>query len=164
MSNVNKNSIASVISDFADNIEKNILEPNEALSSSPASFVGSLASTLGKISAYTYYSTLMAKREIQPSTAILMKSLLQHLKSDELSGIYATPASLGFILSYPEEQLIKAAKYVSNGKYKLTFNKDTTFFVGDKPTFKLDYNVDIYISRYEINGEVNTSIYAQYNK
>lgn len=163
MSNLNKNSIASVISDFADNIEKNILEPNEALSASPASFVGSLSSTLGKISAYTYYNAMMSKREIQPSTAIMMKSLLRHLKSDELSHIYATPSSLGFILSYPEEQLIKSAKLDSSGKYKLTLNKDTTFYVGDKPTFKLDYNVDIYISKYTIDGKVNTSIYAQYD-
>lgn len=163
MSNLNKNSIASVISDFADNIEKNVLDSKEALSTSPASFIGSLSSTLGKISAYTYYNSLMSKREIQPSTAIMMKSLLRHLKSEELSSIYATPANLGFILSYPEEQLIKAAKFDSSGKYKLTLNKDTTFYVGDKPTFKLDYNVDIYISKYSIDGKVNTSIYAQYD-
>lgn len=163
MSNVNKNSIAAVISDFADNIEKHVLDPSEELSSSPASFVGTLASTLGKISAYTYYSTLMAKREVQPSTAILLKSLLRHLKSDELDSIYASPASLGFILSYPETELIKAAKPTDDGKYKLTLNKGTIFYVGDKPTFTLDYNVDIFITKYELNGELNTSIYAKYN-
>lgn len=106
MSNINKNSVASVITDFASNLKQCVINPNEAFATSPASFVGSLSSSLAKIAAYTYYNSLMAKNEIQPSTAILMKSLLRHLKSDDLSGIYATPAEMGFILSYPEEELV----------------------------------------------------------
>ena len=163
MSNINKNSVASVITDFASNLKQGVINPNEAFATSPASFVGSLSSSLAKIAAYTYYNSLMAKNEIQPSTAILMKSLLRHLKSDDLSGIYATPAEMGFILSYPEEELVKAAVPTSDGKLKLTLNKGTVFYVGDKPTFTLDYNVDIVISKYTLNGKTNTSIYAKYN-
>lgn len=163
MSNINKTSLSAVISDFVDNINENILNGDETLNSSPASFTGTIASTLGKISAYSFYNMLMAKRELMPSTAILMKSLLNHLQSDQLAGIYATPSKLGFILSYSEDAIISAAVPQSDGTFKLTLNKGTEFYVGNKPTFTLDYNIDIIVTKYNLNGKLNTSIYAKYN-
>lgn len=161
--NINKTSIAATISGFVDDLEDHILNSNEAITETPSSFIGLLSGTLGKINAYTYYNMLMSKREIQPSTAILLKSLLRHLKSDDLADIYATPATLTFVVSYNEADIIKAAVATGNGDYKLTLNKGTVFNVGDKPTFTLDYNIDIYVSKYTIGGEERTSIYAKYN-
>lgn len=162
MSNINKTSFAATISEFVDNVEKNVLKPKETLSSKPASFIGTFSSTLGKISAYSFYQMLMSKREITPSTAIMSKSLLRHLKSDELNSIYASPSEAVFIISYPEDELIKSAIATGKGDYKLTINKDAVFYIGNL-TFLLDYNINIFISKYKNGNETRNSIYATFD-
>jgi hypothetical protein len=159
----NKNSIASTISSFTESLEQWVLEPNEALNKTPSGFINILSSTLGKLNAYSYLDMLMSKAEINQSTAIRMKSLLQHLRSDMISSIYGTPSSITFILSYPEEELIKKAVPVSFGASKLTLNRNAKISIPEKPEFTFDYDIDIFVNRYDINNETKYSIYAVHN-
>jgi hypothetical protein len=159
----NKNSIAATISSFTESLEKWVLEPSEALTTTPAGFVNILASTLGKLNAYSFFDMLMSKAEINQSTAIRMKSLLRHLKGDDLNTIYGTPSSITFILSYPEDELIKKAIPVSYSASKLTLNRNAKIIIPEKPNFTFDYDIDIFINRYNTNNTVKYSLYAMYD-
>lgn len=161
---INKTSAQSSVSEFLDNLEAWVLKPDEKLNETPASFTSLFASSLGKISAYSNFSMLMAKREITPSTAIMTKSLLRQLKSEDLNGIYGTPASTQIAVSYPLQDLINQAVVMDNGLLRLTLNKNTQFVIGNYPSFTLDYNINIYISQYkDSSGNVKYSPYAMYN-
>lgn len=160
---INKHSIAYTVSNFLDNLENWVLNPNEQLNSVPTSFVNLEASTLAKISAYSYYNMLMSKRELTPSTAILMKSLLRQLPSDKISDIYGTCSDLQIVVSYPEKDIMSAAIPDGTGKYKLTLNKGTKFKISNYPPFTLDFNIDIYLTKYYSSSGVTSSIYAMYN-
>jgi hypothetical protein len=159
----NKNSIASTISSFTEALENWVLNPNEALNKAPSGFVNILASMLGKLNAYSYFDMIMSKTEINQSTAIRMKSLLQHLRSDMLSSIYGTPSSITFILSYPEEDLIKRAVHVTSGVSKLTLNRNATVTIPEKPKFTFTNDIDIFVNKYNTNNETKYSLYAMYN-
>ena len=160
---INKTSAQSAVTEFIDNLEEWILSPDEKINEAPSSFTSLLASTLGKISAYSNFNMLMAKREITPSTAVLAKSLLNQLKSDDLEGIYGTPAQIQIVVSYPLQEIINRSVQVDSGKYKLTLNKNTSFVFGENPSFTLDYNIDIYTTKYTKNGETKYSVYAIYD-
>ena len=96
---INKTSAQSAINEFLDNLEDWVLRPDEKINEAPTSFTNLYASTLGKISAYSNFSMLMAKREITPSTAVQAKSLLRQLKSDDIKGIYGSPSSMQLVIS-----------------------------------------------------------------
>nr|MCR5607604.1 hypothetical protein [Lachnospiraceae bacterium] len=126
--NINKNSIASTITGFIQDLDEYVLQSDERINDTPTSFISLLTSTLAKIGAYSYYNNLMSKRECQPSTAILHKSLMRHLKSDQINEIYGTPSNFSIMLAYPEQDIINLA--VADGdKYRLTLNKNTQFFI-----------------------------------
>lgn len=160
---INKTSAQSAVTEFIDNLESWVLSPDEKINEAPSSFTSLLSSTLGKISAYSNFNMLMAKREITPSTAVLAKSLLSQLKSEDLNGIYGTPAHIQVTLSYPLQEIINRSVQVSTNKYKLTLNKNTSFVFGNNPPFTLDYNIDIYTTSYTKNGETKYSTYAIYD-
>lgn len=160
---INKTSAQSAVTEFIDNLEEWVLSPDEKINEAPSSFTALLASTLGKISAYSNFNMLMAKREITPSTAVLAKSLLNQLKSEDLEGIYGTPAQIQLIVSYPLQEIINRSVKISADKYKLTLNKNTSFVFGENPSFTLDYNIDIYTTKYTKNGETKYSTYAIYD-
>ena len=160
--NINKNSIASTIDGFIQDLEDYVLQSDEKVNDTPTSFVSLLTSTLAKIGAYSYYNNLMSKRECQPSTAILHKSLMRHLKSDQINEIYGNPSNFSIMIAYPEQDIINLA--VADGdKYRLTLNKDTQFFIDSFPGFTLDYNVNIWVTKYKYRGEDKYSIYATYD-
>jgi hypothetical protein len=159
----NKNSLYSVIDEYTKSLEKWVLEPGEALSNKPSGFVNMTSSTLGKLNSYSIHEMLMSKNEINPSTAIRMKSLVRHLKSDAINDIYGTPSMITFILSYPEDLLIKRAVAVSYDKSKLTINKNLFLSVPNKPQFTIDNDIDIFVNKYNSNNETKYSIYAMYN-
>lgn len=164
--NINKNSIQSAIINFTSDLEKWVLNPEDKLNDEPTSFVSLLSSTLGKLSGYSFFNMMMSKRELNPNTAIMTKSLLRQLRSDYLKGIYGTPASLSVVMAYPEDDLI--AKALPTGipnQSKLTLGKNTIFGVGTNPPFTIDYNIDIYIQKYVSanGGKPRYSIFARYN-
>jgi hypothetical protein len=159
----NKNSFIATVAEFTQSLEGWVLDPNEELNKKPSGFINLLSSTLGKLNAYSYFSMLMSKNEVNASTAIRMKSLLRHLRSDTLSQIYGTPSTITFILSYPESLLIKNAVYVGNGISKLTLNRNTKVIILDKPPFTFDYNINIIINKYVRNNETTYSLYAVYD-
>jgi len=161
---INKTSAQSAINEFLDNLEDWVLRPDEKINEAPTSFTNLYASTLGKISAYSNFSMLMAKREITPSTAVQAKSLLRQLKSDDIKGIYGSPSSMQLVISYPQQDIINQSVLQPDGKYKLTLNKNTQFIIGDNPPMTLDYNIDIYTTPYtNRDGSKSYSIYAMYN-
>lgn len=160
---INKTSIQSSALEFINNLEEWVLKPDEKLNEAPSSFNKLFASTLGKISAFSNFSMLMAKRELTPSTAIMAKSLLRHLKSEDLNSIYGTPSTTQIVVSYPINDIIQRSVLQSDGKYKLTLNKNTVFLIGNNPTFTLKYNIDIYTTKYTKNNKVTYSTYAMYN-
>ena len=163
--NINKSSISATINSFATDLEKWVLNPEEKLNEEPSSFISLVSSTLGKTSAYSFFNMMMSKRELNPSTAVLTKSLLRQLRSDDLNGIYGTPSSIPIVISYPQDILIKKAISTGvNNQSKLTLNKNTLFNIGSYPLFTLDYNIDIIITKYHsANSEPRYSIYAKYN-
>lgn len=160
---INKTSIAATAQMYLDHLSDWVLKPGEKINETPTSFVSLTASELGKTSAYGFFQMLMAKREINPSTAILHKSLMRQIKSDDLESIYGAPASATYMLSFPEKLIIDNALPVGNGKYKLTLNKNTVFNLANFPPFTLDFNIDIWVTKYTSNGQLRTSIYATYN-
>lgn len=161
---INKTSAQTAVTEFLDNLEDWVVNSDEKINESPSSFTSLFASTLGKISAYSFFNMLMAKREIAPSTAILAKSLLRQLKSDQINGIYGTPSSIQMIISYPIDDIIDKSVLVGNGKYKLTLNKNTTFAIGSNSIpFTLPFNIDIFTTKYTNNNESEYSTYAMYN-
>lgn len=161
---INKTSAQSAVTEFLDNLEDWVLKPDEKINEAPTSFTNLLASTLGKISAYSNFSMLMAKREITPSTAILAKSLLRQLKSEDLNGIYGTPSSMQIVISYPIQEIINQSVRQSDGKFKLTLNKNTKFIIGEDHIFTLDYNIDIFTTEYtNADKSKSYSIYAMYD-
>jgi hypothetical protein len=159
----NKNSLSAVISSFTESLEKWVLDPNEALADKPSNFVNTISSTLGKLNVYGYYDMLASKNELNQSTAIKMKSLLRHLRSDMLKDIYGKPASIIFILSFPEKLLIKNAVPYSYGISKLTINKNSKIIIPNRPQFTIDNNIDIFVNKYDNNNEIKYSIYAMYD-
>jgi hypothetical protein len=159
----NKNSLSATITDFTDTLSSWVLDPAEALSSKPSSFVNTVSSTIGKINAYSYFNMLMSIAEVNPSTAIRMKSILRHLKSDMINGIYGVPSTMTFILSYPEETLIRYAVPVSYGVSKLTLNRGAQVIIPGKPNFTFDYDIDIYVNKFDYNNQTRYSLYAMYN-
>jgi hypothetical protein len=160
---INKNSLAAVISSFTESVEKWVISPDEALATKPSNFINMLSSTLGKLNAYGYYDMLASKNEVNQSTAIRMKSLLRHLRSDMINDIYGTPASIVFILSFPEKLLIKHAAPYSYGISKLTLNKNAKILIPNKPQFTLDNNINIFVNKYDANNETKYSIYATFD-
>lgn len=161
---INKTSAQSAVTEFLDNLEDWVLKPEEKINEAPSSFTNLVASTLGKISAYSNFSMLMAKREITPSTAILSKSLLRQLKSEDLNGIYGSPSSMQIVISYPLQDIINQSVKLSDGKLKLTLNKNTQFVIGNDHTFTLDFNIDIFTTVYTgSDGFKNYSTYAMYD-
>lgn len=161
---INRTSAQAAVSEFLDNLEDWVLKPEEKINEAPTGFINTFASTLGKISAYSNFSMLMAKREATPSTAIMSKSLLRQLKSEDLKGIYGSPSSIQIVISYPIQEIINQSVKTENGQYKLTLNKNTQFVIGNNPAFTLDYNIDIYTSVYTNSaGEKKYSTYAMYN-
>ena len=163
MADINNTSIASTVNQFVSDLEKYVLDSKEALNTAPSSFVGLLSSTLAKTSAYSYFNMLMSKREITPSTAILMKSLMRQLTSDKLNDIYGSPSDITLVISYPERDIIDAAIADGSGKFKLTLNKGAKFTFSGYPTFTLDYNINIFVTRYYNSSTTSNSIYAMYD-
>ena len=163
MSDINKTSIASTVSQFVDDLEKWVIDPKEAVNVAPSSFIGLMSSTLAKTSAYSYFNILMSKREITPSTAILMKSLMRQLTSDKINDIYGSPSDITLVISYPERDIIDAAIADGTGKFKLTLNKGAKFSFAGYPTFTLDFNINIFVTRYYNSSVSSSSIYAMYD-
>lgn len=160
---INKTSIQSSALEFINNLEEWVLKPDEKLNEAPSSFNKLLASTLGKISAFSNFSMLMAKRELTPSTAILAKSLLRNLKSEDLASIYGTSSNTQIVVSYPIDDIIQRSVIQSDGKYKLTLNKNTVFLIGNNPPFTLDYDINIFTTKYNNEGKISYSTYAMYD-
>lgn len=160
---INKTSISYTASSFIDKLKKYVINPNEAINEEPSSYVSLFTSTLAKTSAYSYFNMLMSKRELTPSTAILMKSLMRQLPSDSINSIYGKPSSLDIVISYPESDIINNAVYQGNNKYKLTLNKGAIFNISNYPQFTFDFNIDIFVTKYMNNGKSDYSIYAMYD-
>lgn len=161
---INKTSAQAAVTEFLDNLEDWVLNPDEKINEAPTSFTNLVASTYGKISAYSNFSMLMAKREITPSTAILAKSLLRQLKTEDLNGIYGSPSSMQIVISYPLQDIITQSVKQSDGRFKLTLNKNTQIAIGTDHVFTLDYNIDIYTTEYtNTDGSKSYSTFAMYD-
>ena len=156
-------STSGVIREFGKLLEKAVMTPEEQLYSSPASFVNLHMSTLGKLSAYSFYEGQIQKREINPSTAVQMRSLLRHLDDDEIGLIYGKPASMMFVLAFSESDIIKMAVRTQEGISKLVLNKDLTANILDYPQFTLDHNIEMFVTRYSSGGVMYDSVYAKFD-
>lgn len=156
-------STAGVISEFTSLLEKHIFSPEEAIYQSPASFINLHMATLGKLSAYSWYESQMQKKEVNPSTALQLKSLIRHLDDEEIMKIYGKPATMTFILAFPEAEIIRMAVKLPNGSQKLTINKNLTATILDFPPFTLDHNIDMFVTRYHSGDDTYESVYAKFD-
>ena len=94
----------------ATQIENRILLNDEVLNDNPASFVNIFLENFGRLGSQSFYEQMMYKNEMLPSTAIKLRSIINKLRDEDISSIYAYPAHMTFVLGYNYERLIELAK------------------------------------------------------
>lgn len=153
-------SSSAVVKNFRNMLEESLLNPDEELIHEPAGAINILMSQIGERSATAFFEQLMYKNEIQPSTAIKMRSLLRHLNSDELMNVFGNPSSMTFVVGFDEKDLIDAAVITEHGDKRLRLNRDLKMNVADFPKFTLDYDINIIVST--VNND-HKNIYAVFD-
>ena len=88
---------------FRAQLENRLLKDEENLNPSPASFTNILLENAGRLSGQAFYEQQMYKNEMNTSTAILLRSLMNKISADDLAGIYANPAMISFVLKVADK-------------------------------------------------------------
>lgn len=143
---------------FKAQIENRILKDDEELNPSPASFTNIFMEDAGRLGAQSFYEQQMYKNEMNLSTAILLRSLMNKISADDLAGIYANPASMSFVLGFNYDELV--AKAVKTSDNTLILNKESEFAVDGQETFRLDHNIKIRVTN---PGSKNENVYAMFD-
>jgi hypothetical protein len=151
-----------VIQRMSDILRKNILPENSEFTGNPANALNLFLEEFGRREAQMFFEQQMLKNETLPSTAILLKSLLNKMNDNMLTDIFAYPSSIPIVIGFRKDLIIKHAipQQNMNNIRKLVLNKDTKFYIDGQQTFILDHNVEIVITNY---GKLNQNIYAKYD-
>lgn len=136
-------------------LENRLLKTGETLNESPASFTNIMLENQGRILGLNFYEQMMYKNEMNPSTAIKLRSLYNKMNSEIATEIFGYPASITFVLGYEYDKLVNLAKQCPNNT--LTLNKESTFNLEDQELFVLDHNIDIVVTNPDSKNE---NIYA----
>lgn len=135
-------------------IKSKLLLENEEMNKNPASFMNIFLENFGRISSQSFYEQMMYKNELNPSTAIKLRSLMNKMNDNMIASMYSTPSEMTFVLGYEYDKIIE---YSKSSNYKLTVNKNCVFQVEGQEQFTLDHNINIIVSN---PGEKNENIYA----
>lgn len=144
----------------------------EELDEKPSGFFNTFLALTAQHASTSFYEQQMYLNETNPSTAILKKSLMSGLQNDEISNIYATPASARFAFCVDKQKVVDAidklsSSYSDTDRY-LLLNKDTVFTIDSYPSFTLQRNVKIMykdIKYVDENGDTRyrKNVYALYD-
>lgn len=176
MNYVNINNIKSaeaICSAWSNIFESTCLDTTgEVFDKKPTGFVQTFLTLTSQSAATAFYEQQMYLNEVNPSTAILKKSLISGLSNTEIAGIYAKPSSARFAFCMKKNQIVNAIDSLSSSFLPtdtyLILNKDTIFNIDGYPSFTLKRNVKIMYKtiRYTDNEGIRrerTNVYALYD-
>jgi len=158
----NHNSAMAFTAAWANMFKKYGLNEAEELSDDPGNSFNVFLHLTTQGAAKMMYEQAARINETNESTAILPKSLLNKLTSEELLGIFGTPASTTIAFCLKKDDIIKYSVYDEDtpGLRKLIINKGMTAVFESHPAFTLPYDVVINIK--QIN-DGNLNIFAIYD-
>ena len=168
------NSAMGLTADWSKLFSLYALEDYESITDNPANSFNVFTHLTAQGAAKMMYEQQARINETNISTAILPKSLLNKLNSEELSGIFGTPAYTTVAFCIKKEDIINYSIYDSDDdSYKMVINKNLKATFESHPAFTLPYNVNIVCKHNTVNdinsdtGENITSIeyniYAYYD-
>lgn len=139
------NSAMALTANWANVFRKYALEEYEDLTDDPASGFNIFTHLTAQGAAKMMYEQEARIAETNESTAILPKSLLHKLTSEELLGVFGTPASTTIAFCIKKSEIIDYSVLVdeSTGLRRLVVNKDMKITFESHPEFTLPYDVEI---------------------
>ena len=168
------NSAMALTAAWANTFKKYALEDYEELSDDPASSFNIFTHLTAQGAAKMIYEQEARIAETNVSTAILPKSLMNRLNSDELKGIFGNPASTTIAFCIKKEDILNNAviEDENTGLRRLVINKNMLINFESYPEFTLPYDIivnvkPIRISSIDDNGNkiysTENNIYAYYD-
>lgn len=158
----NHNSAMAFTAAWAKMFKKYGLNETEELTDDPGNSFNVFMHLTAQGAAKMMYESAARINETNESTAILPKSLLNKLTSEELLGIFGTPASTTIAFCLKKDDIINYSVEDEDtaGLKKLIINKGMTAVFESHPPFTLPYDVIINVK--ELNdGTLN--IFATYD-
>lgn len=168
------NSAMALTAAWANTFKKYALEDYEELSDDPASSFNIFTHLTAQGAAKMMYEQEARIAETNVSTAILPKSLLNRLSSDEMKGIFGNPASTTIAFCIKKSEIISNSvlEDASTGLRRLVINKGLKVNLESYPEFTLPYNVIINVkpirtlvtdSEGNQTSKLENNIYAYYD-
>lgn len=168
------NSAMALTAAWANCFKKYAMEEYEDLSDNPASSFNVFTHLTAQGAAKMMYEQAARISETNVSTAILPKSLMNQLTTEEMTGIFGTPASTTIAFCIVKDDIIKNAVLDENEKvYRLVINKNLVTTFESHPSFTLPYDVIVNykpVNLKEIDSETgdvvtnqSDNIYAYYD-
>jgi len=138
------NSAMALTAKWIDTFKKYAMEDYEGLSDDPASSFNIFTHLTAQGAAKMMYEQAARINETNIATAILPKSLLNKTTSEELAGVFGTPASTTMAFCIKKDEIIKFGVYIpAEGVYRLRVNKNMEIVFESHPKFTLPYDVII---------------------
>lgn len=158
----NHNSAMAFTAAWAKMFKKYGLNETEELTDDPGNSFNIFMHLTAQGAAKMMYESAARINETNESTAILPKSLLNKLTSEELLGIFGTPASTTIAFCLKKDDIINNSVEDEDtaGLKKLIINKGMTAVFESHPAFTLPYNVIINVKEL---SDGNLNIFATYD-
>lgn len=168
------NSAMALTAAWANTFKKYALEDYEELSDDPASSFNIFTHLTAQGAAKMMYEQEARIAETNVSTAILPKSLLNRLSSDEMKGIFGNPASTTIAFCVKKSEIISNSvlEDSATGLRRLVINKGLKINFESYPEFTLPYDVIINVkpirtlvtdSEGNQTSKIENNIYAYYD-
>lgn len=158
----NHNSAMALTAAWSKMFKKYSLNDTEELTDDPGNSFNIFMHLTAQGAAKMMYESAARINETNESTAILPKSLINKLNSEELLGIFGTPASTTIAFCLKKDDIINYSvsdEDTPNLK-KLIINKGMTAVFESHPAFTLPYDVVINIKKLSDN---DINIFATYD-
>lgn len=138
------NSAMALTAKWVETFRKYAMEDYEGLDDDPSSSFNIFTHLTAQGAAKMMYEQAARINETNVSTAILPKSLLNKITSEELAGIFGMPASTTIAFCIKKDEIISYGVYVPDeGVYRLKINKNLIVNFESYPSFTLPYDVII---------------------
>ena len=138
------NSAMALTAKWANVFKKYAMEDYEGLSDDPSSSFNIFTHLTCQGAAKMMYEQAARINETNISTAILPKSLMNKITSEELADVFGTPSSVTIAFCIKKEEIIKYGVYIQEeGLYRLKINKNLVATFESHPSFTLPYDVII---------------------
>lgn len=138
------NSAMALTAKWVETFRKYAMEDYEGLDDDPSSSFNIFTHLTAQGAAKMMYEQAARINETNVSTAILPKSLLNKITSEELAGIFGMPASTTIAFCIKKDEIISYGIYIPDeGVYRLKINKNLIVNFESYPSFTLPYDVII---------------------